>query len=192
MNILVLDNYDSFVYNLVHALRRMNDVHVDVVRNDKVDLDSQDFLDCHDKILLSPGPGIPSEAGKMAALVKRYAGRKSILGICLGHQAIAECFGATLRNLVTPLHGVTSTVTAGKDYLFENTPEKFTVGHYHSWAVDGPLPDSLEVTATASDGLIMGLRHKQYDVRGLQFHPESVLTQHGETILRNWVYQQPS
>lgn len=187
MNILVLDNYDSFVYNLVHALRRMDDVHVDVVRNDKVDLDSAEE---YDKILLSPGPGIPSEAGRMPELVKKYAARKSILGICLGHQALAECFGATLHNMKMPLHGVTSLVArTGADYLFENTPEKFTVGHYHSWAVDAPLPDTLEVTARASDGLIMGLRHKQYDVRGLQFHPESVLTQHGETILRNWVYQ---
>jgi anthranilate synthase component 2 len=190
MKILVLDNYDSFVYNLVHTLRRMDDVQVDVVRNDKVDLDS---LDSHDKILLSPGPGIPSEAGLMTQVVEKYASRKSILGICLGHQAIAECFGATLLNMKMPLHGVTSMVApTGADYLFENTPEKFVVGHYHSWAVDGPLPDTLEVTATASDGMIMGLRHKKYDVRGLQFHPESVLTQHGDTILRNWVNQQPS
>lgn len=190
MNILVLDNYDSFVYNLVHILRRLEDVQVSVVRNN---FDSFDFFDDHDKILLSPGPGIPSEAGRMAELVKRYASKKSILGICLGHQAIAECFGATLHNMKKPLHGVTSIVArTRKDYLFENTPEKFVVGHYHSWAVEGPLPDSLEVTATTSDGMIMGLRHRQYDVHGLQFHPESILTEHGETILKNWVYQQPA
>jgi anthranilate synthase component II len=150
MKIIVIDNYDSFVYNLVHVLRRLDDVEVSVIRND--DLDSLDSLDYHDKILLSPGPGIPSEAGQMPALVKRYAGRKSILGICLGHQAIAECFGATLRNLTTPLHGVVSTVTTGKDYLFENIPERFVVGHYHSWVVDGPLPAALEVTAVGSAG----------------------------------------
>jgi anthranilate synthase component 2 len=191
MNILVLDNYDSFVYNLVHVLRRLDGVQVNVVRND--DFDLLDSFDCHDKILLSPGPGIPSEAGRMMELVRRFASRKSILGICLGHQAIAECFGATLSNLAKPLHGVTSTVTrTGEDYLFEKTPEQFIVGHYHSWAVDGPLPDTLEVTATASGGMIMALRHRQYDVRGLQFHPESILTEHGETILKNWVYQQPA
>lgn len=191
MKILVLDNYDSFVYNLVHVLRRLDDVEVKVVRND--DFDSLDSFDYHDKILLSPGPGIPSEAGRMLELVRRYASRKSILGICLGHQAIAECFGATLSNLEKPLHGVTSTVTrTGEDYLFEKTPEQFVVGHYHSWVVDGPLPDALEVTATASNGMIMGLRHRQYDVHGLQFHPESILTEHGETILKNWVYQQPT
>lgn len=185
MNLLILDNYDSFTYNIVDALRRLGH-QPDVVRNDKIDLDE---VGRYDKIILSPGPGIPSEAGLLLPLIERYAAVKPILGICLGHQALAESFGARLVNLPKVYHGLKIPATVIRpDYLFESMPETFDTGRYHSWAVDaGSLPDCLEVTATDPDGVIMALRHKSLDIRGVQFHPESIMTPLGLTILKNWI-----
>ncbi|MBX2966939.1 MAG: aminodeoxychorismate/anthranilate synthase component II [Cyclobacteriaceae bacterium] len=186
MKILILDNYDSFTYNLVHIIRELN-YNFDVYRNDKITLEE---VDKYDKILLSPGPGIPSEAGIMQALIKTYAPTKSILGICLGHQGIAEVFGATLFNIPEVLHGVTSqtTVLDKNEVLYHGLPSTFQVCHYHSWAVspESITPD-LIVTAKNSEGMIMGIRHKQYNVRGLQFHPESIMTPEGPKIMKNWL-----
>jgi len=186
MKILILDNYDSFTYNLVHIIRELN-FDYDVFRNDKIALEE---VNHYDKILLSPGPGIPDEAGIMKALIETYAPTKSILGICLGHQGIAEVFGAKLFNIPTVLHGVTS-ITTTKDndeVLFEGLPPSFQVCHYHSWAVmPDSIPADLVITATNDDGMIMGLRHKTYDVKGLQFHPESIMTPEGPKMIKNWL-----
>ncbi len=185
MKILVIDNYDSFVFNLVHMLYNLGVDEIDVVKNDKVDIDK---IAEYDKILLSPGPGIPKDAGLMTEVIKKISFTKSILGVCLGHQAIAESFGGTLINLNEPLHGVASNVTVLRDdYLFENTPQTFNIGHYHSWVVSNVLPASLEVLARDDHGNIMAIKHKSYDVRGVQFHPESVLTEFGKTIVENWI-----
>jgi anthranilate synthase component 2 len=185
MKILVVDNYDSFVYNLVHILHNLGVEHVDVYKNDKIDLKS---VERYDKILLSPGPGIPKEAGIMPQIIKQYAITKSILGICLGHQAIAEAFGGNLKNLQNPLHGVSSRIDCkSEDYLFQDVPTSFTVGHYHSWVVNPELPYELEALAVDTNANIMALRHKNYDVRGLQFHPESILTEHGVKLIENWI-----
>ncbi|ALM47962.1 anthranilate synthase subunit II [Flavobacterium psychrophilum] len=185
MKILVVDNYDSFVFNLVHTLYNLGVDEVEVLKNDKIDLDS---INNFDKILLSPGPGIPKEAGLMPEIIKRFASSKSILGICLGHQAIAESFGGSLINMQTPLHGVASALTiTQEDYLFDGISSGISVGHYHSWIVDNKLPDTLEVLASNESGNIMALRHKEYDVRGLQFHPESVLTESGIAMIANWL-----
>lgn len=186
MRIIVIDNYDSFVYNLVHILDDLGASDIVVQKNDTVDPDQlHDF----DKIVLSPGPGIPQEAGYMPQIIARYAPIKSILGVCLGHQALGEAFGATLHNLQDPLHGVVSTVQITQaDYLFEHCPTRFTIGHYHSWVVAAPLPPTLEVLATDSSGNIMALAHQQYDIRGVQFHPESVLTDYGRQLLHNWLW----
>ncbi len=188
MKIAVIDNYDSFVYNLVHLLHELGfEAHTEVHRNDKISLEA---LASFDKILLSPGPGLPKDAGVMPQLIAKYAATKSILGVCLGHQAIAESFGAQLFNLPTVLHGVSSKTTLqGQDTdFFEGVPNTFQVCHYHSWAVaPDSLPDSLAVTATDPAGNIMALRHKVYNVRGVQFHPESILTEHGKTMLSNWI-----
>jgi anthranilate synthase component II len=185
MKIVVVNNYDSFVYNLVHMLYQLGASEIDVVMNDKLDFNK---IEQYDKILLSPGPGIPSEAGLMPELLKRFSASKSILGVCLGHQAIAENFGANLHNLSEPLHGVSSHSTLfEKDYLFENMPQSFKVGHYHSWVVKPDLPKELAITATDEKGNIMAIKHREYDVRGVQFHPESVLTEHGKTIITNWI-----
>jgi anthranilate synthase component 2 len=185
MKILVVDNYDSFVYNLVHILHNLGVEHVDVYKNDKIDLKS---VERYDKILLSPGPGIPKEAGIMPQIIKQYAATKSILGICLGHQAIAEAFNGSLTNLQNPLHGVSSLIkSTKKDYLFQDVPTSFTVGHYHSWVVNPELPYELEALAVDTNANIMALRHKNYDVRGLQFHPESILTEHGVKLIENWI-----
>jgi anthranilate synthase component II len=186
MKILVLDNYDSFTYNLVHIIRALGH-QPDVYRNDKILIED---VNRYDKILLSPGPGIPDEAGIMKALIKTYASSKSILGICLGHQGIAEVFGAQLYNIPDVLHGVTSTatVTDSEEVLFKNIPSSFQCTHYHSWAVKvNSLTPELKVTATNNDGLIMGLRHVKYDVKGLQFHPESVMTPEGPKMIQNWL-----
>jgi len=186
MKILVLDNYDSFTYNLVHLIRE-NGYAVDVFRNDKISLEA---VGAYDKILLSPGPGIPDEAGIMKQVVREYGPSKSILGICLGHQGIGEVFGASLFNIPKVLHGVTSLtkITDSDDYLFKDVPSTFQATHYHSWAV---LPDSitseLKVTAVNDEGLIMGLRHQTYDVKGLQFHPESIMTPEGPKMIQNWL-----
>lgn len=185
MNIVIIDNYDSFTYNLSHQLKALG-AQVDVVRNDAFQMSR---LEPYDKIVLSPGPGVPEEAGLLNDVIRRYAGRKPILGVCLGHQAIAEVFGGRLENLRTVYHGVqTPTHIINHDYLFEHLPETFEAGRYHSWVVSrSGLPDCLEVTAISDDGHIMALRHRTYDVRGIQFHPESILTPEGARILQNWL-----
>jgi anthranilate synthase component 2 len=192
MNILIFDNYDSFTYNLVHLVEKITNEKVDVYRNDKIALED---IKQYDKIILSPGPGLPSEAGLLLPLIKEYASTKSILGVCLGHQAIGEVFGGKLTNLSSVFHGVATPVTTVKGQrsavnsnLFNGLPETFPVGRYHSWIVDKEdFPDELEITAEDENGFVMALRHKQYDVQGVQFHPESVLTPDGEKIMRNWL-----
>ncbi|MDV6168712.1 aminodeoxychorismate/anthranilate synthase component II [Flavobacterium sp. DG1-102-2] len=184
--ILVIDNYDSFTYNLVHYLEDL-DCKVFVLRNDEVSI--EDPAD-YDKILLSPGPGIPDEAGLLKNIIKEYASTKSILGICLGQQAIGEVFGGTLINLEEVHHGVAADIkiTVENEPLFTGMGDTISVGRYHSWSVDNAnFPDVLEVTSVDKSGNIMSLRHKIYDVRGVQFHPESVLTPLGKQILKNWV-----
>lgn len=186
MRILVLDNYDSFTYNLVHYLEQVTNATIEVHRNDKIKLEE---IERFDKILLSPGPGIPSEAGILIDVIKKYAPTKSILGVCLGQQAIAEAFGGSLVNLKEVFHGVATPVEIIKDdVLFKGIPKKINVGRYHSWAVNTKdLPADLEVTCVDETGSIMALRHKKYDVRAVQFHPESVLTEHGLQMIKNWV-----
>jgi anthranilate synthase component 2 len=186
MKILVLDNYDSFTYNLVYIIRELGyGESMDIIRNDKISLEE---VDAYDKILLSPGPGVPSEAGIMPELIKKYAPTKDILGICLGNQAIGEAFGGGLINLTEVVHGVASKIKIKADPLFEGLPEYFTVGRYHSWVIDATiLPEELEVISNTPDGQIMAVKHKKFDVRGLQFHPESILTEHGVQIIRNWI-----
>jgi anthranilate synthase component 2 len=186
MKILVLDNYDSFTYNLVHILRELGH-SPDVYRNDKISVEA---VGGYDKIMLSPGPGVPDEAGIMKDVIRTYGKSKSILGICLGHQGIGEVFGAELFNIPKVLHGVTSSVSIvdGDEYLFRDVKDNFEATHYHSWAVKpGSIPSSLKVTATNAEGLIMGLRHVEYDVKGLQFHPESVMTTEGPKMIANWI-----
>ena len=186
MKILIFDNYDSFTYNLVHLVKELGYADVEVHRNDKIDLTD---IARFDKIILSPGPGIPSEAGLLIPLIKAYASSKPILGVCLGHQAIGEAFGANLVNLEDVYHGVSNTVqlTEG-DYLFDGLGKEIEVGRYHSWIVDSVgLPDCFLVTATDKDGQIMAMRHKEYDVHGVQFHPESVLTPQGKIIVDNFL-----
>ncbi|AYD47264.1 anthranilate synthase component II [Arachidicoccus soli] len=188
MKLLVLDNYDSFTFNLVHIVERLLQQKVDVFRNDKITLEE---VNIYDKIILSPGPGLPCESGILLDLIKKYAPSKSILGVCLGEQAIGEAFGGTLENLTDVFHGVATTCTQTniKSSLFKGLDETFTIGRYHSWVVsDKNFPaDQLEITTRDEHGFIMGLQHKVYDVQGVQFHPESVLTPNGETILKNWL-----
>lgn len=186
--ILVFDNYDSFTYNLVHLVEKLTKQRVEVHRNDRLPLEK---VKEYDKIILSPGPGIPSEAGLLLPLIKEYAASKPILGVCLGHQAIGEAFGAKLVNLSTVYHGVATPVKVLKPGgLFEGLPETLEVGRYHSWVVsEENWPDELEVTARDEKNFVMGLRHKNLDVQGVQFHPESVLTPLGEKILANWLKQ---
>jgi anthranilate synthase component 2 len=186
--ILVFDNYDSFTYNLVHLVEKLTKQRVEVYRNDKVPLEK---VKDYDKIILSPGPGVPSEAGLLLPLIREYAASKPILGVCLGHQAIGEAFGGKLVNLSTVYHGVATPIKVLKPgALFEGLPETLEVGRYHSWVVsDESWPDELEVTARDEKNFIMGLRHKTLDVQGVQFHPESVLTPLGEKILANWLKQ---
>jgi anthranilate synthase component 2 len=186
-NILVIDNYDSFTYNLVHYLEDLG-CKVTVRRNDQLHLDD---VEAFDKILLSPGPGIPDEAGLLKPIIAKYASTKSILGVCLGQQAIAEVFGGNLINLDTVFHGVATKVTTcvTDENLFKGLDKTFEVGRYHSWVVDANLPDLLEATSFDENGQVMSLRHKFYDVKGVQYHPESVLTPHGKKILENWVNQ---
>ena len=186
MKILLFDNYDSFTYNLLHILKELG-ADVEVHRNDKISLEE---IERFDKILLSPGPGIPEEAGILLPLIRRYAPTKSILGVCLGEQAIGEAFGATLINLTDVHHGVCSDIRiVAKDPIFEGLEPGIRVGRYHSWAVSKEnFPDCLEITAVdTEEGQIMGLRHREYNVRGIQFHPESVLTPKGKTIIENWL-----
>ena len=186
MKILVLDNYDSFTYNLVHIIRELG-YEMDIFRNDKIELED---VKKYDKILLSPGPGIPDEAGIMKDVIKIYSPNKSILGVCLGHQGIAEAFGAKLFNIPNVLHGVTSKarVIDRNENLFKELPNQFEVCHYHSWAVVAEsIPSDLTVTATNPEGLVMAIAHKKFDVRGVQFHPESIMTEHGKMIIENWL-----
>ncbi|MBX2930526.1 MAG: aminodeoxychorismate/anthranilate synthase component II [Chitinophagaceae bacterium] len=186
--ILLLDNYDSFTYNLVHLVEKITNHQPTVFLNDKIDLNT---VNDYDKIILSPGPGIPEEAGLLLSLIKQYASAKSILGVCLGHQAIAVAFGGSLINLPNVYHGVSMKMMLKSNthsYLFNHLPNEIEVGRYHSWVVDeNNLPNTLEATAVDENGYIMALQHRLYDVQGVQFHPESILTPLGETILRNWL-----
>lgn len=185
MKIVIIDNYDSFTYNLAHLVKELGS-EVTVYRNDQFKLED---LEPFDKILLSPGPGIPEEAGLLLNVIKAFAGKKPILGICLGEQAIGEVMGGRLVNLTEVYHGIQSTVTLlNNDYVFAGLPQEISVGRYHSWVVEREsLPQCLEVTALSKEGFIMALRHKEYDLRGIQFHPESVLTPEGKTIIGNWL-----
>ena len=185
MKILILDNYDSFTYNIVHAVRNLG-YNPDVIRNDKISIDD---VAAYDKIILSPGPGIPSEAGIMPELIKIYAASKSILGVCLGEQAIGESFGANLLNMPDVMHGLQTDISIiADDYIFNGLPHTFKAGRYHSWVVDNiGFPDSLTITALDAQGRIMALRHTVYDVHGVQFHPESILTPDGELIIKNFL-----
>lgn len=192
LRILVFDNYDSFTYNLVHLVEKITHAKVEVFRNDQISMEKvKDF----DKIILSPGPGVPVEAGILLPLIKEYASTKSILGVCLGHQAIGEAFGGTLTNLSSVYHGVATPVNIlqhetheGVNDLFVGLPDMLEVGRYHSWIVSREnFPEELEVTAEDENGFIMALQHKLYDVQGVQFHPESVLTPKGEQLMRNWL-----
>jgi len=186
MKLLILDNYDSFTYNLVQLIEKTSDIRYEVHKNDKISLEKVNEFD---KILLSPGPGIPKNAGILKDLIKQYASTKSILGVCLGLQAIGEVFGAELINLETVYHGVATEINlVAEDSLFENCPERFTAGRYHSWAVDyKSITPDLIVTALDDENCVMALRHKKFDVKGVQFHPESILTEYGEQIIRNWI-----
>ncbi len=182
--ILVIDNYDSFTYNLVHYLEDL-DCSVTVKRNDQLDLGE---VAAFEKIVLSPGPGIPDEAGLLKQIIATYAPTKSIFGVCLGQQAIAEVFGGELINLDQVYHGIATTIKITKDdRLFNDMPSKIQVGRYHSWVVDPDMPEVLETTSIDENGQVMSLRHKEYDVRAVQFHPESVLTPEGKKILENWL-----
>jgi anthranilate synthase component 2 len=183
--ILVIDNYDSFTYNLVHYLQDL-DCEVVVKRNDKITLEE---VDNFYKILLSPGPGIPDEAGLLKPIIARYASTKSILGVCLGQQAIGEVFGGSLENLSKVYHGVSTKINLinSDEVLYRNIPKQFEVGRYHSWVVSRDLPEVLIPTAIDENGEIMSLKHRDYDLRAVQYHPESILTEHGREILKNWI-----
>lgn len=185
MRTVIIDNYDSFTYNLSHLVKELG-TEVHVVRNDKFQLPD---LSVFDKIILSPGPGIPSEAGLLLDVIRHYAGKKPILGVCLGHQAIGEAFGARLTNLKEVFHGVATPIRlTADDNLFKGLPSTIEVGRYHSWVVDRQqLPSCLEITAESEEGQIMALRHRQHNIHGIQFHPESVLTPNGKTIIKNFI-----
>ncbi len=189
MKILVFDNYDSFTYNLVHQVKKLVHGQVEVWKNDEISLESVKYFD---KIILSPGPGLPKHAGLLEPLIREYAATKSILGVCLGHQAIGEVFGGKLVNLEHVFHGVSTEcrVVSENTPLFKNLPAYFEIGRYHSWVItEENFPELLEITARDENNYIMALQHRQYDVQGVQFHPESVLTPLGEKILENWLYQ---
>jgi len=187
MKILVFDNYDSFTYNLVHLVKALGYTDLDVFRNNKIEMSA---IGKYDKIILSPGPGIPSEAGTLLEVIKEYAPKKCILGVCLGHQAIGEAFGGNLTNLTKVYHGVSTpiNITKTSEVMFKDIPKRIEVGRYHSWVVDKEgFPSDLEVTAEDDGGYVMALAHKKYDVRGVQFHPESILTPLGSKIIENWL-----
>jgi len=191
MKILIFDNYDSFTYNLVHVVEKIIHNKVDVYRNDKISLEK---IKDYDKIILSPGPGLPCESGLLLSLIEKYASCRSILGVCLGQQAIAETFGGKLENLKNVYHGVATKIkvndkrTSSENDVFKSLPNELEVGRYHSWIVSKEhFPADLEITAEDENGYIMGLRHKKFDVQGVQFHPESVLTPMGEKMMRNWL-----
>lgn len=182
--VFVIDNYDSFTYNLVHYLKEF-EVEVKVCRNDEFEYN--DLIN-YNKILLSPGPGIPDEAGKLKEVIKTYANSKSILGVCLGHQAIGEVFGGKIKNLTNVYHGISSKIRiVENDSLFNNLPNEIEVGRYHSWVIDKPLPKDLIATAFDSNKQIMAIKHREFDIKGVQFHPESILTPHGKQIINNWL-----
>lgn len=185
MKIVIIDNYDSFTYNLAHLVRELG-AEVTVYRNDKFDMAQ---LEAFDKIILSPGPGIPAEAGQLLDVIRTYAGKKPILGVCLGHQAIGEVFGGQLTNLSDVYHGVaTSCKIVEADYLFQGLTSQIEIGRYHSWVVDTKdFPSCLEVTSVSNEGYIMSLRHREFDIRGIQYHPESILTPQGKDIMQNWL-----
>ena len=194
MKIVIIDNYDSFTYNLSHLVKELG-AEVTVLRNDQFSLDeiesySNDEIESYSKIILSPGPGIPSEAGLLLDVIRTYAGKKPILGVCLGHQAIGEVFGGKLENLSDVFHGVaTPCHIIADDPIFSGIDRDITIGRYHSWVVSNEgLPDCLEVTAVSDEGQIMALRHRELNVRGIQFHPESVLTPDGKKMLQNWLF----
>lgn len=186
MEILVLDNYDSFTYNLVHLVKKLTECRIKVARNDKIEPEE---VQNYDKIIISPGPGIPEEAGIMKEIIRRYCHSKSILGVCLGMQGIAEVFGGHLYNMDEVYHGIETKINIIKnDRIFQGLPPSIKVGRYHSWAVNRKsLPNMLEITANDEDSVVMAIRHKQYDVQGLQFHPESIMTPYGQNILSNWL-----
>ncbi|MEI8137558.1 MAG: aminodeoxychorismate/anthranilate synthase component II [Bacteroidota bacterium] len=186
MKLLVLDNYDSFTYNLVHLVEKVSNISFDVIRNDKISLEE---INAYSKILLSPGPGLPKDSGIMPELLKQYHKTKSIFGVCLGLQAIGETFGASLVNLESVYHGIATPIKViNEDKLFSNCPKTFNAGRYHSWVIKNEnLPQELVVTAIDDKNNIMAAKHKTYDVRGVQFHPESILSEYGETIIRNWL-----
>lgn len=185
MKVLIIDNYDSFTYNLAHLVKELG-AGVDVVRNDRFGIT---MPASYDKIILSPGPGVPSEAGLLEDVIREYQGRKPILGVCLGHQAIGEVYGAKLNNLTNVFHGVqTKALLKGNDYLFDGIDSEIMVGRYHSWVVDKEgFPSCLEITAESEEGYIMALKHRSYDIHGIQFHPESVLTPTGRKIIDNFL-----
>ena len=185
MKTVIIDNYDSFTYNLAHLVKELG-TEVDVLRNDKFELEE---LEKYDKIILSPAPGIPEEAGLLLEVIRTYAGRKPILGVCLGEQAIGQAFGGKLTNLSEVFHGIQTNVKIkNKDYIFDGLPTEIPVGRYHSWVVDTEeFPEELVITAISSEGQIMALKHREYDVHGIQFHPESVLTPDGKQIVGNWL-----
>jgi anthranilate synthase component 2 len=185
MKVCIIDNYDSFTYNLAHLLKELK-VEVNVFRNDQFQIQS---LEEFDSIVLSPGPGVPKEAGLLMEVIRTYAGKKPILGVCLGEQAIGEVFGAKLSNLTQVFHGIQSKIKIiADDPIFKNLPSEIAVGRYHSWVVDTEnLPECLQITAISEEGYIMALRHKTYDVCGIQFHPESILTPEGKTMISNWM-----
>jgi anthranilate synthase component 2 len=186
MKILIIDNYDSFTYNLVHLVNELG-LQCEVWRNDQFKLED---VDAFTHIILSPGPGIPSEAGLLLQVIEKYASTKSMFGVCLGQQAIAEVFGGKLYNLPQPMHGIATPikVTDTNEPLFVSLPDTFKVGRYHSWVVENQLPDVLAITAIdEKDGSVMALKHKEYNVRGVQFHPESVLTEYGREMMQNWL-----
>ena len=185
--ILVIDNYDSFTYNLVHILRELGySDSMKIVRNDQFEMDE---VDQYDNILLSPGPGVPSEAGLMPQVIKRYAATKNILGVCLGHQAIGEAFGSQLLNLPKVYHGIVTQIEViERDRIFDGIPTSYEVCRYHSWVIDKEkVGGDLEVTSIAENGNIMSVKHREYNVRGVQFHPESIMTEHGKQIIKNWM-----
>ena len=187
MKILVIDNYDSFTYNLVHYIEKITGKRPDVFRNDEISIEE---VGHYDKIVLSPGPGIPIEAGIILDVIRKYGSIRSILGVCLGHQAIGEAFGGKLINLDKVYHGVASKiqVLTPNDPLYAGIPNEFSVGRYHSWVVEKEsLPDCFTINSIDEHGLVMGISHKQYDVKGVQFHPESVLTEHGMKMMENWI-----
>ncbi|MDD4143156.1 MAG: aminodeoxychorismate/anthranilate synthase component II [Prolixibacteraceae bacterium] len=187
MKLIVIDNYDSFTFNLVHAVKKITGLPVKVARNDEVNMDE---ISGYDKIILSPGPGLPGEAGLLTEIIRIFAPYKSILGVCLGHQAIGEVFGGQLINLKRVFHGVATPVntTGNKSVLFKGIPDSFEAGRYHSWIIDKEnMPECLEITSIDNDGMIMSVKHKEYNVEGVQFHPESVLTPLGGKIIENWI-----